>query len=201
MGKEIIQRPEKTTTDAIVQIGSEDAIESLLSLVGAKEPILDPTFGNGVFWKNSKRNVHGYDINPLRGPHGVIDFNRMPFDDNSFETVVFDPPFHPFVNSSEEERFSGMGKNEKELRLMFESGVRECWRVTKRHLIVKCQSYIHNHRPQWMPLWAINICGEPFEWLIANRSGKRISGRWKTVRSLRRRHADYLLFDKFGNHR
>lgn len=189
------------TIETVSKIGSEHAIESLLVLVQAQEPILDPTFGHGVFWKNSKRNVRGYDISPGKGPCGVVNFHALPFADGAFPTVVFDPPFHPFVNSAEEDRFSGMGANDKELKLLFKSGVRECWRVCRRHLIVKCQSYIHNHRPQWMPLWAIDICGEPFEWLIAVRDGKRVSGRWKSVRSLRRRHADYLIFDKNGNHR
>ena len=182
-------------------IGSAEAVESLLVLAGAQEPILDPTFGSGVFWKNSRRDVRGYDKNPDRGPCGVVDFCQMPFRDGAFPTVVFDPPFHPFVNSAEEDRFSGMGANEKELKSLFQSGIMECWRIAQRHLIVKCQSYIHNHAPQWMPLWAIEVCGDPFEWLIATRHGKRISGRWKSVRSLRRRHADYLLFDKRGNRR
>lgn len=187
--------------EAVAQIDSAHAVEGLLSLVGALDPILDVTYGSGVFWQGSNRRIEGYDLNPDRAPAGVADFTQLGFADGSYPTVIYDPPFHPFVGSAEEERFSGLGRNEQELKNLFQLGLRECWRVTSSYLLVKCQSYIHNHKPQWMPLWAIEICGEPFEWLIATRSGKRISGRWKTVRSLRRRHADYLLFSKKGNKR
>ena len=84
---------------------------------------------------------------------------------------------------------------------LFQQGLEECWRVTSRHLLVKCQGFVHNHAPQWMPLWAIAVCGEPFEWLTVWRKGKRVSGRWTSTRSLRRNHADYLLFDRVGNYR
>lgn len=191
----------QTINEAITDVSSADAVESLLSLVNASDPILDPTYGHGVFWKHTTHEVWGFDIDIERSPRGVVDFTALPFSDATFPTVVFDPPFHPFVNSAEELRFSGLGKNDRELKQLFQAGVSECWRVTAQHLIVKCQGYIHNHRPQWMPLWAIEVCGEPFEWLLATRKGKRISGRWKSQRSLWRHHADYLLFNKSGNRR
>ena len=181
--------------------GSAETISGLLQLVRAEDPVLDVTFGNGTFWVGCPRRVVGGDLQKTRARDIQMDFRAIPFGDGAFPTVVFDPPFHPFVNSAEESRFSGAGQTEKELRVIFEDGVRECWRVTRRHLVVKCQGFVHNHRPQWMPLWAINVAGEPFEWAISARGGKRMSGRWKNEYSLRRNHADYLLFDKKTNHR
>jgi len=183
------------------QISSSVAVQGLLDLVRACDPVLDATYGNGTFWDGSERDVIGLDILPGRAKTQVGDFRSLPFYDGEFPTVVYDPPFHPFVGSNEELRFSGMGKNEKEMRAGFEAGLRECWRVTSRHLLVKCQGFVHNHAPQWMPLWTTAICGEPFEWMIVWRKGKLVSGRWKSVNSLRRNHADYLLFDKKGNKR
>lgn len=187
--------------NSVANITSYQAIASLLNLVKAQEPILDVTYGNGVFWKGSTRKVVGCDLNPKRAKDFIEDFTALSFVDAQYPTVVFDPPFHPFVNSHENKRYSGLGKNEKELKELFMKGTSEAWRVTKHHLIVKCQGFIHNHSPQWMPLWAIEICGEPFEWLIVSREQKLISGRWKEERSLRRNHADYLLFSKYGNKR
>lgn len=187
--------------NSVVECQSWEAVDGLLQLVAAGEPIVDVTFGNGTFWRNSSRQVVGLDCLRGRAKHVVADFQALPLRNASVPTVVYDPPFHPSVGSAEEERFRSMGRNEKELRVAFETGLRECWRVTARHLLVKCQGFVHNHAPQWMPLWAIAICGEPFEWLIVARQQKRISGRWVTVRSLRRNHADWLLFDKEGNKR
>ena len=187
--------------NSVSQISSADAIEGLLALICATAPIVDVAYGNGTFWKGSSRRVIGCDIKPERASSVIADFTALPFASSMIPTVVYDPPFHPYVNSAEQVRFSAMGNNEKQMRTVFEAGLRECWRITAAHLIVKCQGFVHNHRPQWMPLWAIAICGEPFEWLIVSRDHKRISGRWTNTRSLRRNHADYLVFSKRGNHR
>ena len=187
--------------NSVVELSSAEAIAGLLDLVQAKQPVVDVTWGNGTFWKDSNHEVFGGDVDKQRARHFVADFSALPFADGTVPTVVFDPPFHPYVNSAEQARFKGMGNNEKQLRVGFDAGLRECWRVTKYHLVVKCQGFIHNHTPQWMPLWATAICGEPFEWLIVARGHKRISGRWEKTLSLRRNHADYLLFSKQGNKR
>jgi len=186
---------------SVVKLPSELVIEGLLSLVQAQEPILDPTYGNGTFWKGTKRKVVGGDCDPTRAKDIVLDFTALPFTDGQFPTVVFDPPFHPDVNSRESVRFKHMGSDEKQMQAQFRAGVAECWRVCSHILIVKCQGFIHNHRPQWMPLWAIDVCGEPFEWLVVMRDQKVISGRWTSCNSLRRNHADYLVFNRGGNHR
>lgn len=187
--------------NSVSLLSSSRAVNGLLDLVAAPSPIVDTTYGNGTFWRDSERVVIGCDVDPQRATHVIADFRRLPFADRSIPTVVFDPPFHPHVNSAEEIRFKAMGSNETQMKEQFITGVTECWRVTGSYLLVKCQGFIHNHRPQWMPLWAISVCGEPFEWLVIWREGKRISGRWKSSNSLRRNHADYLLFSKRGNHR
>lgn len=184
---------------------SPTAVQRLLQLVRANGPILDATWGNGTFWTDCAswggREIWGMDVDPLRARSICGSFLQLPVRDAAVPTVVYDPPFHPYVNSAEEVRFKGMGQNERELKALFQAGLRECWRVTSRHLLVKCQGFVHNHAPQWMPLWAVEICGEPFEWLMAARTHKRVSGRWTSTRSLHRNHADYLVFDKRGNKR
>lgn len=185
---------------SVAKISSPAAIEGLLSLVRAADPILDTTYGNGTFWKGSTRKVHGCDVDPERAKDQAASFLALPFADGGFPTVVYDPPFHPGITSAEIGRYRSLGKNNKELKTLFQAGLRECWRVTSRHLIVKCQGFINGRKPQWMPLWAIEVCGEPYEWLVVHRTNKRISSRWKSTLSLHRNHADYLVFDKRGNY-
>ncbi len=187
--------------NSVQKCTSGEAVNGLLAIRKNPGMIVDVTFGNGTFWDGSLNSQLGGDRNPIRAKDFCADFSNLPFRDRSVNTVVFDPPFHPFVNSAEEDRFSGMGSDDKELKAKFLQGVGECWRVTQSYLLVKCQGFVHNHKPQWMPLWAISVCGEPFEWLIVWREGKRVSGRWKSNLSLRRNHADYLLFNRAGNHR
>lgn len=187
--------------NSVLSASSSEAVNGLLDLVSAPSPIVDATYGNGTFWKGSVRKVIGGDYDRTRAKDFIADFRNLPFADSTVPTIIFDPPFHPHVNSAEELRFKAMGSNEVQMRAQFIAGVTECWRAAQSYLLVKCQGFVHNHRPQWMPLWAVSVCGEPFEWLIVWREAKRISGRWKSSNSLRRNHADYLLFSKRGNHR
>lgn len=183
-------------------VSSGTAVQGLLALVQAGRPIVDVTHGSGVFWQAASYKVFGFDREPARALSAVADFQALPIANAGAPTIVFDPPFHPEgANSAEAARFRTMGQTEVGLKDQFQAGVRECWRATSNHLLVKCQGFVHNHAPQWMPLWAIEVCGEPFEWLTVGREHKRISGRWKNVRSLRRNHADYLVFSKRGNKR
>lgn len=191
----------KPTLHSVSSLPDPEVIEGLLQLVRADGSILDTTYGSGRFWAGSSRKVVGCDLDSARAKDICCDFTNLPFAADTFPVVVFDPPFHPYVGSIEEVQYKGMGTNECELKEKFIGGLRECQRVTSNHLIVKCQHFVHNHKVQWMPLWAIEELGEPFEWMVNLRRGKIVSGRWKTVRSLYRNHADWLVFSKKGNHR
>lgn len=186
----------------VIDATSAAAMASIIEVVGAQEPIVDLTYGSGLFWKGSDKKVFGCDLDQKRAKTVVADFFNLPFTDASCPTVVYDPPFHTKgSNSIEETRFKAMGANEKELKELYLRGLREAWRVTEKFLVVKCQGYIHNHRPQWMELWTCAELGEPYEWLTTRRPSKIVSSIWGKQRSLYRNHATYLVFCKKGNHR
>src|SRR5262249_7904960 len=77
----------------------EDAklLERMLKFYPRKTPrkILDPTVDHGRFWRCSKRPVTGMGIDPRYKPDVVGDNTDMPFDDGSFDVVVYDPPHIP----------------------------------------------------------------------------------------------------------
>lgn len=56
--------------------------------VGAR--VADVTFGQGVFWKNVKKNA--YRVKPSDLKMG-IDCRSLPYESVSFDGVVFDPPY------------------------------------------------------------------------------------------------------------
>jgi hypothetical protein len=64
---------------------------------GAK--IADVTYGKGVFWK--RVNLRKYDFYPSdlkrrglpKGCRGGIDSRKLPYEDKSFDVIVFDPPY------------------------------------------------------------------------------------------------------------
>ena len=57
--------------------------------------ILDMTWGLGVFWKNV--DCSNYDLirNDLDEQRGDVhfDFRNLPYEDNSFDMIVLDPPY------------------------------------------------------------------------------------------------------------
>lgn len=50
---------------------------------------LDPTYGNGVWWKRWRpRQLFDHDLD-IDG----YDFRDLPYDDDTFDAIAFDPPF------------------------------------------------------------------------------------------------------------
>ncbi|WP_135823477.1 DNA methyltransferase [Halorussus ruber] len=62
---------------------------------GAK--IADVTYGKGVFWKEvdvGNYEVYASDLDPEKSPCGhSVDCRNLPYEDDSFDVVVLDPPY------------------------------------------------------------------------------------------------------------
>lgn len=129
-------------------------------LGGDEALVLDPTYGLGNMWTIYRPNyLFACDLDPAKSPSGKsVDFRDMPFASESFDAVVFDPPY----------KFAGKAKHiEQDHRYGVEShlrwqdrlqmildGARECSRVTKRggHLLVKCQDQVVSGKVVWQTL-------------------------------------------------
>ena len=167
--------------------------------------VLDTTFGSGAFWKGTGLpvTVTGMDINPERARDVCADFTRLPFADDSFDVVVFDPPYHTDVGhakASETHKRYGSFATIDELRPAVERGTAEAWRVARLGAIVKVQDYIHASRAVWMSLWVHGaIPVEPYDVLHVQRAcGKIRSPRWTRQLSVWRNHATYWVYRKGG---
>src|SRR5262249_23265379 len=74
-----------------------DLLEKMLDFYPRRKPkkILDATVNFGRSWRGRKRPVTGMDIDPRYNPDVVGDNTAMPFDNASFDVVVYDPPHIP----------------------------------------------------------------------------------------------------------
>ena len=128
-----------------------------LGYVDLSKPILDPTFGHGRWWNLVQPEfLTACDLDADLSPYGEsIDFTSMPFGDEEFDAVMFDPPYklngssHGFANDAS----YGVGNTktvsiDDRHRLIFD-GMTECARVTGRILVVKCQDQVSSGRVQW----------------------------------------------------
>ena len=88
--------------------GDNELIEKMLSFYPKRPPktILDATVNAGRFWSGSERQVTGVDIDRRYRPTVVADNTRMPFSDESFEIIVYDPPHIPNQGSDKQKDFT-----------------------------------------------------------------------------------------------
>jgi hypothetical protein len=162
---------------------------------------LDLTYGRGQFWKGpwTGLKVTGMDIDPKRAPDVIGDFRygRVPFPSNSFDLVVFDPPFHtdmgrgkPSIMGSQ---FSSASTID-ELKLLVERGCASAYSIARLGCIIKCQDYIHGQRAVWMSQWLRDALGEPYDVLISVQPRKLLDRKWTRQLSVWRNHSLYWVW-------
>lgn len=122
------------------------------------DKIADVTYGKGVFWKDidlSKLNVVGTDIKT------GIDFRKLPYKNNSFKHSVIDPPYARISNLKNIVKCYNTTRytNHKEILKLYESGLKELVRITKKYgfILCKCQDEIEGCIQKWTHIEIFNI--------------------------------------------
>jgi len=80
--------------------------------------IADVTWGKGVFWKDvdlSNYEVYASDLDPEKSPSGYsVDCRNLPYEDNSLDVVVLDPPYaEGFFRRNKDMLAGGDGSHEQ----------------------------------------------------------------------------------------
>lgn len=104
--------------------------------------ILDVCCGSGMFYfdkdrkdvvtvdiRKEQREIHGKKINV--DPDIIGDFRDIPFENDKFDHVIFDPPhfIEPGKNSVMYAQYGGLCKDSWEDDIL--QGFKECWRVLR----------------------------------------------------------------------
>ncbi len=126
--------------------GIEWALSHTKTETAGGKPILDACCGGKMFYfdKNDSR-VLFQDIRKVKttlcdgrpfevNPDVQADFTDMPYEDDSFSMVVFDPPHLEYTGSQKESKGYQMikyGSLSKDWREMLTKGFAECFRVLK----------------------------------------------------------------------
>lgn len=110
--------------------------------------ILDPTWGKGIWWRRVKpKQLVRRDL-AIDG----FDFRNMPYSDNTFDVVAFDPPYVAVGGRSTStiddfnDRFGlhTAPRTPLDLQVYMHDGFSECVRVVKPRGIIlwKCTDYV-----------------------------------------------------------
>jgi hypothetical protein len=197
-----------------VWYGEEDAelLEQLLCFYPHSEPrlILDATVNGARFWRGSSRPVVGLDIERHHTPAVCGNNTAMPFRDETFDVLVYDPPHIPNQGRDKQKDFStrfGLGaRSAKEHGYTFAhtypAFMREAWRVLIADGVLFCKivDYVHNHRYQWAHVDLIragqDVGFTACDCIIKVRKGPIIDPKWKNAHHSRRQHAYWIVFRK-----
>lgn len=189
-----------------------DLLELMLDFYPHERPqrILDATVNAGRFWRGSQRPVIGLDINPRYRPDVVGDNLHMPFQDEIFDVVVYDPPHIPNQGKDCSKDFNtrfglvlkssaAQGYNFSHLYQPF---IYEASRLLRPEGILLCKiaDYVHNHRLQWAHVdliqaaTASGFCA--CDCIVKVRKGPIVDPKWQVAYHARRHHCYWLVFRK-----
>jgi SAM-dependent methyltransferase len=124
---------------------------------------LDCTYGEGVFWRKFRPQQLVCSDLVAKGDHALAamfggfmraDFTALPFADNTFQAVVFDPPYrlNGTPTQAMDERYGIHTPTRWQDRMsLMQCGFIECHRVLAPggFLLVKCQNQVCSGRVRW----------------------------------------------------
>lgn len=195
----------------------QEALEALLSLHVCPEPrILDVTHNRGVMWRGLAYRPHRCDRDPelyeLGFTDTVADFRALPFEEGSFDCIVFDPPHMTDATSGiHGDGANGHGKRygvtaddyqgEMDITFTFDAFLTEAKRVlvpSSGVILAKIADQIHGHAYRWQARALQNkaelagFCCCDLMLRISWTRGGLIDPRWKRVCHVRQVHTYWL---------
>lgn len=205
-----------TRPDSVVLGRDRDVIPRLLEVHALPNPvILDATFNRGVMWKQSglvpDRTL---DIDEQFDTTDTGDCRAMPYPDESFDVIAFDPPHLPVAAASAGS--SGMWRTRYGITAhgdyregdnvspLFVDFLTEAKRVLKPNgiVIAKIADLVHNHRYQWQHVDFVRAAEQvgltPCDVVVkVDPAGKNLkSSKWQNIRHFRRAHCYWIVVRK-----
>lgn len=195
-----------------ISYDEQEIIQNILQLHCKTGIELDPTYSKGNFYKgNFSEPIYKYDLYPQI--EGVIKANaeNLPHDNETFNAIMFDPPFLATKGKSLADgsggniinkRF-GVYPTEKELHCFYVNALKEFYRILKKDgvLIFKCQDKVSSGKQYFSHIFIMNeaeklgfYCKDMFILLAKNR----IVADWqlKNQKNARKYHSYFLVLQK-----
>lgn len=168
---------------------------------------LDPTYSIGNFYKRIPQPKFKFDIEPQA--EGVVqaDCRKLPMENESVSTIMFDPPFihtQAKVAGLIQERFGGGGKSMYEIWKLYYDSMLEFFRVLKSNgiLVFKCQDGIEGGKQYLTHVEIINQAikiGFYPEDLFILLSSNRMLNQNRVQQHARKFHSYFIVFKKIHN--
>ena len=208
--------PDGDSTNDLVfsaTIGTNDLVfPQILSLyVKPGSLVADVTFGRGVFWRDVPNDAYRLLATDLSDG---TDSRRLPYEDDSIDCVVFDPPYMHTPGGTahvNHQNYEGYYRNNQATSSkkyhdavldLYYSSAKEAFRVLKRPgiYIVKCQDEVCANRQRLTHVEIINELSEygftVEDLFVVVRNGKPGVSRVLRQVHARKNHSYFLVFVK-----
>jgi len=210
--------PRGVSTNELVfsayQGANDDLFPKVLGLyLSTGSKVADVTYGKGVFWKRIPKGL--YELHPSDIKTG-IDCRKLPYEDESFDCVVLDPPYmhtpggtahsnhqnYEEYYQNNEASASGNGKYHEAVLDLYFRASEEAYRVlrTEGLLLVKCADEVCANKQRLTHVELINelsrkgfVTEDLFVLVRQNRPG--MSRVLKQVHA-RKNHSYFIVFRK-----
>ena len=164
---------------------------------------LDPMYFKGNFYKDGvQKPAHKLDLNPQVDECERGDATSLPFNDNTFNSMILDPPFLFGIHGKAEQYYSSkthtIYPNLRELEISYKGILSEAKRVlnSKGVLVFKCQDYTDSKTTMTHALvynWATELGFYAKDLAILVKPNKVYNGN-TTQRHLRKIHTYFWVF-------
>lgn len=116
--------------------------------------VLDATYGRGKWWTRYRpTQLVKNDISPYSYAHHHFDFRDLPWLSGHFDAVAFDPPYKlngtPVLGDFDDRYgIQQYSRWQDRIQLILD-GFRECARVSRDVVLVKCQDQVVSGKMRW----------------------------------------------------
>lgn len=215
-----MKSPSPVPVVSVVHGDNADLIEEVSRLYLQPEMVVaDVTFGMGAFWTRADTDefyLLASDIDPskeewlakkkLRGIFIEADFTALPYEDESVDIVVLDPPYiHSPGKHMTDARYGNSattkGMYHADIMDLYRDGMGEAMRVLKPggFLWVKCKDQVMSSTQQWSHIDLFHIADRlgmyQRDLFVLVPTSRTSMGRWKTQFHARKVHSYLLVFE------
>ena len=203
--------PQYTPLSSVWEGNDADLLECMFKFYASieVEPILDPTYNVGRFWRGTEREVVSMDIDPRHKPM-ILGDNRVMagVPDSHYGVVVYDPPHvGPQGRDKSSKRFDiDFGatmpcgaEHDWTLSYLYPPFLEQAKRVLKPDglLLAKITDMVNNHRSRWAHCDFMRMAEEAgftvCDLIVKVRKGPMLSDKWRNAYHARKRHCFWIV--------
>lgn len=189
-----------------------EAIKNIMDLYNIDQFDLDCTYSKGTFWKNLPHPKHKTDLIPTND--GVICANseKLPFDNESMSSIMYDPPFvisgkmyreNKEGSSIIAKRFEGYTTYSKLIKNYYNT-LKELSRICSKngYIVFKCQDTVSGGKNHFTHAMIMNMALEiglyPKDLfiLVSKHRVNSFGGKWSKQEHARKHHSYFWVFQK-----